>query len=494
MAGRSKTGARFLCDIIKGIRAAVGADYPVWARIDSEEFLVDQGVTISDSCRTAQLAEAAGLEAINVSAYSDMANGIGHSVAHATHIPEKFVPNAMAIRRSVNIPVITAGRIELEDADRHIAAGHFDFLAIGRKLLADPHLVQKLVQGREDDIRPCIYCYTCISQIYFSRHVRCAVNPETGFERERGIRPTDMKKRIVVIGGGPAGMEAARRLSLKGHSVTLVEQSDRLGGTAQFASIAYEPNQGIVDWLKRQITQSNVTVKLRTRATPELMRSLKPEEIIVATGAVRTMPDIPGADRPNVFSGDDMRKLVLGQDLGSLSAKVDGPTRWALAVGAMTGLTKDLGLIRWASNSWMPLGKRIVIIGSELVALELAEFLAHRGRMVSVVDEAAKFGAGIQIVRRWHVLHEARELGVALLPLARDIRIGDSAVTYVNPHDQVRSIAADHVIVAKGAHGNLDLADTLRIAGFSIHAAGDCNGIGYIDGAMSSAADVTQAL
>jgi 2,4-dienoyl-CoA reductase (NADPH2) len=492
--GSVENRARFLCDIVKGIRAAVGGDYPVWARIDSEEFLVDQGITIGDSCRTAQLAEAAGLDAINVSAYSDMANGIGHSVAHATHIPEKFVPNAIAIRRSVNIPVITAGRIELEDADRYIAAGDFDFLAMGRKLLADPDLAHKLAQGREDDIRPCIYCYTCISQIYFGRHVRCAVNPEAGFERERDIRPADMKKRIVVVGGGPAGMEAARRLSLKGHSVTLVEQSDRLGGTAQFASIAYEPNQGIVDWLKRQIAQSNVAVKLRTVATPELMRSLKPDEIVVATGAVRTMPDIPGSDRTNVFSGDEMRKLVLGQDLGSLSAKVDGPTRWALAAGAMTGMSKDLELIRWASKSWMPLGQRIVIIGSELVALELAEFLAHRGRAVSVIDEVAKFGAGIQIVRRWRVLHEARELGVALLPLARDIRIGDGAVIYVNPHDQVRSIQADHVIVAKGAHGNLELANALRRAGFSVHTAGDCNGVSYIDGAMSSAAEVVQAI
>jgi NADPH-dependent 2,4-dienoyl-CoA reductase/sulfur reductase-like enzyme len=142
----------------------------------------------------------------------------------------------------------------------------------------------------------------------------------------------------------------------------------------------------------------------------------------------------------------------------------------------------------------MPLGKRIVIIGSELVALELAEFLAHRGRTVTVVDEAPKFGAGLQIVRRWRVLHEAKELGVALLPSARDIRIGDGIVTYVNPHDQERSIAADHVIVAKGAHGELALAEALKAAGFIVHTAGDCNGVGYIDGAMSSAAEVAMAI
>ncbi|HLG89060.1 MAG TPA: FAD-dependent oxidoreductase, partial [Alphaproteobacteria bacterium] len=384
--------------------------------------------------------------------------------------------------------------IALDEADRHIAEGKFDFLALGRKLLADPHLARKLQEGRAHDVRPCIYCYTCISQIYFSRSVKCAVNPETGFERELAITPAAAKKTIVVVGGGPAGMEAARRLSLKGHDVVLLEQSDRLGGTAQFASIAYEPNQGIVDWLKRQLADSPVDVRLSTRATPELLRKLNPDEIVIATGAVRTMPAIPGADRAFVFSGDEMRRLVLGQDLGTLDGKIDMATRLALQAGALTRISRNLGLIRKASTRWMPLGRRIVIIGSELVALELAEFLAHRGRRVTVIDDAAKFGAGLQIVRRWRVLHEAKELGVALLPKARDIAIGDHQVTYVNPHGQTRSIGADHVIVAKGAAGDLSFAKALEDAGFRVHTAGDCEGVGYIEGAMAAAARVAQVI
>jgi NADPH-dependent 2,4-dienoyl-CoA reductase/sulfur reductase-like enzyme len=289
-------------------------------------------------------------------------------------------------------------------------------------------------------------------------------------------------------------MEAARRLALKGHAVTLIEKSDRLGGTAQFASIAYAPNQGIVDWLKRQVGQSSIDVRLSTPASPDLLRSLKPDEVVVATGAVRTMPPIPGADRPNVFSGDEMRQLVLGQDLGRLAGKIDFRTRLALKAGAAAGLTRNLRTVRDASKLWMPLGRRVVIVGSELVALELAEFLALRGRTVTVVDDAPKFGAGLQIVRRWRVLHELKEIGVTLLPLARDIAIGDCAVTYVNPHGQARKIGADHVIVAKGATGDLGLADTFRQAGFSVHAIGDCKGVGYIEGAMADAARVAQAI
>lgn len=492
--GSIENRSRFLTDVVKAIRSAVGRDFPVWARIDSEEFLVDQGITIDDAKATARLAQEAGLDAINVSAYSDMANGIGHSVAHATHIPGKFVPNATAIKSAIDIPVITAGRIELDVADRYIGEGRFDFLAMGRKLLADPHLARKLAEGRPDDVRPCIYCYTCISQIYFGRSVKCAVNPETGFEEELAPTPAAASKHVAVIGGGPAGMEAARRLSLKGHRVTLLEQSDRLGGTAQFASIAYEPNEGIVRWLKRQIANSKVEVRLNTRATPEWLRTLGADDVVVATGAIRKMPAIPGADKSNVFSGDEMRSLVLGQNLDSLRDKVDLSTRLALKAGALTRTTRSLGLIREASKAWMPLGKRIVIIGSELVALELAEFLALRGRKVSVVDDAVKFGAGLQIVRRWRVLHESKELGIALLPNARDIAIGDGQVSYVNEHGQTRSLGADHVIVAKGAMGDVSLAAALEAAGFKVHTAGDCNGVGYIEGAMAAAARIAQAI
>ena len=151
-------------------------------------------------------------------------------------------------------------------------------------------------------------------------------------------------------------------------------------------------------------------------------------------------------------------------------------------------------MIREATKAWMPLGDHIVIIGGELVGLELAEFLAERGRKVTVVDEAPRLGAGIYIVRRWRALSEARDLGVTLLPGMKNIAIGNERVTFDDEDGQHHVVEADNVIVAKGATGNLSLADSLKAAGFKVHTVGDCNGVGYIEGAIAGAADVAVAI
>ena len=492
--GSVENRTRLLIEVIGGIRAALGRTFPLWVKIDSREFGRSEGIDIEDAIAAARLIEAAGADAITASTYADQTWGINHSGSNIPDVPETMVPGAVAIKSAVTVPVLASGRIELGDADRYLGEGKFDFLGLGRPLLADPHLARKLLEGRAADVRPCIYCYCCVSQIYFSRPVKCAVNPETGLERELAVAPAASRKRIVVIGGGPAGLETARRAALAGHEVVLLEQSDRLGGTAQFAAIAYEPNERIVEWLRGQIERSGVDVRLKTRATAGLVAALRPDVVVVATGAVRTMPAIPGADRPNVLSGDEMRRLLLGEELGSLRSKTDWSTRLATKVGALTGATKSFELIRSATRSWMPLGKRIVIIGGELVGLELAEFLAHRGRQVSVIEEAARLGAGLYLVRRWRVLAQLRELGVALLASARDIIIGESRVTYVNLNGQARTLGADHVIVAKGAQGDLALARALRDAGLEVLTAGDCEGVSYIEGAMGSAARAAAAL
>jgi 2,4-dienoyl-CoA reductase (NADPH2) len=487
--GSIENRSRFLVEILQAIRAAVGPDYPMWCKIDSQEFGLE-GITLQDATTTARLAQQAGADAITVTSYQDSTIGVLHSGSHTPDVPGWTLHNAAAIKAAVDIPVIASGRVEVAVGEKHIADGRFDFLAMGRKLLADPYLPKKLAENRAEHVRPCIYCYTCISEIYYGRSTKCAVNPEMSFERELAVVPAAQKKRVVVVGGGPAGMESARRLALKGHKVTLLEQTDRLGGTLQFASIAYEPNEGILDWLKQEVAESTVDVRLNTVAGAEVLKALEADEVVVATGAVRKMPPIPGADRANVFSGDDMRKLVLGEDLDQLKVKTGWTTRLAAKAASLTGATKSPEFIRQATRTWMPLGERIVIIGGELVGLELAEFLAHRGRKVAVVDDAARLGAGLTIVRRWRVFDELEKLDVPLYKQATDIAIGDNEVSYRNSHGQIRRLAADHVIVAKGATGDLTLANELRAAGFKVHSVGDCNGIGYISGAMRAAAEV----
>ena len=488
--GTPENRARLLVEIIRAVREAAGPTIAVWVKLDGVEHGRKPGIQIEDAIRNARMAEEAGAQAIVCTAYHNSADGILHSASHTPQAPGLNISNAAAIKAAVKIPLFCSGRIEPELAEKAIGDGKFDMLYMGRKMLADPHLPRKVAEQRADDILPCVYCYTCISQIYFAKSMKCAVNPETAFENELQIRPAATPKKVVVIGGGPGGMESARRLSAKGHKVTLLEQSDRLGGTLQFASIAYEPNERILNWLKRQVSASKVEVRLETKATVELLRSLAPDEVVVATGAIRTMPPIPGSDRKNVFSGDEMRAMVLGDDLPSLKGKVSWTSRMASKAGAITGVTKSPELIREATKAWMPLGDEIVIIGGELVGLELAEFLAHRGRKVTVVDEAPKLGAGLQLVRRLRMLPELKHLGVALHPGAAAIAIGDGVVSWRDAGGFQHKADADQVIVAKGAKGDTSLADTLKEAGFAVHIAGDANGVGYIEGAMRSAAEI----
>lgn len=492
--GSLENRTRFVLEIFHAVREAVGPDFPVWVKLDAEEYGVPAGIKLEDAVRTAKLVAAAGADAITVTSYHDTGKLKLHSESNIPHVPGWNLPAAERIKAEVSIPVIASGRVDPETGEARIAAGAFDFLAMGRLLLADPHLPRKLAAGEAESVRPCIYCYTCVSAIYFRDPVRCAVNPDTAFEYlRREDKPAP--RRYVVVGGGPGGMEAAVRLDRQGHQVTLLESSGRIGGTLQFAALAYAANERLLDWQRRNIERSGVEVRLNTLATPELVASLKPDAVLVATGVLRTMPPIPGADQPHVFSGDDMRRLVTGQSSPELRRKVGLPVRIATRLGAATGLTANLGFVRKATRWWMPpLGKRIVVIGGGLVGLELAEFLNERGRSVSVVDDVRRFGAGLLLVRRMRLLEELKEHGVVMFPGASEISIGADAVRFTGKDGTPQFIAADHVVVAKGVSENTALADQLRRAGFRVHAFGDCTGVSYIEGAIRGAADAVAAL
>ena len=395
----------------------------------------------------------------------------------------------------MKIPLIASGRIELDAGEAELQKGSFDFLGLGRKLLADPELPNKLAAGQVQDIRPCVYCITCASAIYTGDATRCAVNAEVGVEHLRIARPRSAApKHVVIVGGGPAGMEAARLLARDQHRVTLVERAPRLGGTLQFASLAYQPNQQLLGWLRREVGKGRINVRLNTVATPELLRELGADVVIVATGARRDMPDIPGNDQHHVFSGDDMRKLILGESSPRLAARTNAFTRIATRIGAATGISANLNLVRKVTHAWMPLGKHIVIIGGELVGVELAEFLAERGRTVTVVDETPRFGAGLPIVRRMRLLAELREHGVALQASAQDIKIEADAVSFQDAAGDAQRVKAQQVIVAKGATGDSSLAELLRGSGFDVYEAGDCTGVGYIEGAIRGAQTVVDLI
>lgn len=484
---------RLLLEVLAAVRAEVGADYPVWVKLDSREIGKD-GITIEDSKAAARMLEAAGADAITVTTYHETGKGALHSESHTPHVESFNLPATAEMRSAVSIPVIGSGRVEPETADKAIGSGELDFVAMGRKLLADPALPNKLLAGNPDKVRPCVYCYTCISAIYMGGGARCAVNPDLSFEHEPAELKAAAPKRVAVIGGGPGGMESARRLAALGHKVTLIEQSERLGGTLRFASLAYPANERLLDWLRQEVAEADIDVRLSTTATPELLRSLNVDDVIVATGAIRGMPEIPGGELAHVFSGDDMRRMMLGESSEELKRKTGLFTRLATKVGAATGATANLALVRKATHAWMPLGDNIAIIGGELVGIELAEFLAERGRTVNVIEEAPRLGKGLTLVRRMRILTELAEHGVGLHGGASGVTIGPKEVTFTDMQGNVQTVPADNVIVAKGAAGDLKLADTLSAAGFRVHPIGDATGVGYIEGAMHGARAAVRAI
>jgi 2,4-dienoyl-CoA reductase-like NADH-dependent reductase (Old Yellow Enzyme family)/NADPH-dependent 2,4-dienoyl-CoA reductase/sulfur reductase-like enzyme len=493
--GSLENRARLLLEILRAVRAEVGPDYPLIVKIDSREVGKDGGISLEDAKVTAQWLEKAGADAITVSAYHEFSKGKLHSASNIPHEPNTNLPAAAAIKEVMTLPVIASGRVEPEQADAEISQGRFDFLAMGRKLLADPHLPRKIAEGRVTEIRPCVYCYTCVSAIYVREKTRCAVNPECGQEYRQKISSTGtVRKRVAVVGGGPGGMEAARRLATGGHEVVLLEKSDRLGGTLRFASLAYAANERLLDWLCSQVGSLDIDVRLKTEATAELLESLAPDDVVVATGALRSLPPIPGAELPHVFSGDDMRELVLGESSERVKEKTSVFTRVATRVGSATGVTANLDLVRKATHTWMPLGKNIVIIGGELVGIELAEFLCERGRDVTVVDDAPRFGAGLTLVRRLRILAELRDHGVALCPGSKDIQIEPGHVRFTDVAGDEHSVIADQVIVAKGATGDSTQAEAFRRAGLRVHEIGDGTGVGYIEGAMRDAMNAVAAI
>lgn len=484
--GSRENRLRIVLEVIAAVRAAVSPDYPLWVKLDSREIGKD-GITIEDAKANARDVEAAGADAITVTAYHETGKGALHSESHTPHTESFNLPAVAAIKQAVSIPVLGSGRVEADVADRTIGKGELDFVAMGRKLLADPQLPNKLLAGNADKVRPCVYCYTCISAIYMGGSAKCAVNPELGFESQPAALPATSTKHVAVIGGGPGGMESARRLAALGHKVTLIEQSDRLGGTLRFASLVYEANERLLNWLRQEVEEADIDLRLSTEATPELLRTLGVSDVIVATGAIRGMPEIPGGDLPHVFSGDDMRRMMLGESSDELKRKTGLFTRLATKVGAATGATANLALVRKATHAWMPLGDKIAIIGGELVGIELAEFLAERGRTVTVIEEAPRLGKGLTLVRRMRILSELVEHGVGLHGGATGVAISAGAVSFVDAQGNAHSVAADNVIVAKGAAGDLTLANSLTAAGFTVHAIGDATGVGYIEGAMAGA-------
>ena len=487
--GTPKKRAKFLVEIISEIKKQID-DFPVLVRLDANEYRIDNGITPDDFLITALLAQEAGADAIDVSAYGNTSKGIAFTEAPLVHEPGGFLNFVKMAKKALTIPIIAVGRIELDIAEKGLKNNDFDFLAMGRKLLADPGLPNKVVSGQVHLIRPCIYCYVCVSQIFINKPMMCAVNSQLGneYRDENIIHTTADQKKILVIGAGPSGMESARLLAMRGHHVEVWEKDKDIGGTLRVAALAYEPNGRLINYLKNSLDELGVKIKMRSLATPESIKAFDPDHVIVAIGAHREAPSIKGKEGRNVFDGEQLRGLLFGSDSNAIK-KLSLFQQIILKMGRASQLLRSISALRFLSKIWMPISRNVVVIGGDLVGLELAEFLIERGRNVKVLEPTGSLGPNLSIIRRSRVVHLLKEHGVDLLTNV-EIKEIDGQEVIVQHEESEKIFPADQIIIALGANANLNLSDELNNMNIPVTSIGDCTSVGYIHGAIADAREV----
>jgi 2,4-dienoyl-CoA reductase (NADPH2) len=468
--GPVENRARLLREVVRAARARVGPDFPIWFRINALERFRDGGETFDETLPVIDLAIEAGADAVHVSAFADANVAVGITRSHTPHEPNALVAFAAEVKRRVAVPVITFGRIEPDDAERVVAEGSADFVAMGRKLLADPDLPAKLRDGRVDDVRPCIYQYRCIGNIFLGTSVACVANPETGRGDREPIR-TGAPKRVLVIGGGPAGMDAARRLAAVGHEVTLWEAAERLGGRLVAAARCDGPLDRFLGWLSREVERSGAMVELGVVATPEHVAAGAFDEVVVATGARWITPELEGAHLPFV-------------------ATVDSVAPWLAADGG--------------SDGDRSIGATVVVVGGGKVGLSLADAAARRGRAVTVLEPTSVFGSELGLPGRFELVAELEARGVNLRAEVETRSFetqsfetqsfAPGCVVARTASGELERIAAESVIISTPAGPDRRVAAGLEAARIAFREIGDGRRFGLLEGALLDASELASAI
>ncbi|PPJ19206.1 oxidoreductase [Nocardia nova] len=481
--------ARLAVEVIRAVKAEVGDSLAILVRIAGREFGEDDALTTEEAKQASALFEAAGADAIHVTGwgrnpFSNFTDGpLPDHVGAYTEL-------AGEVKKAVSIPVIAVGRVLPEIGDKVIAEGKADFAAMGRQLLADPDLVNKLRAGTPQNVRPCINCYVCVQENFWDDTPLCAVNPALGNEKLLPLVRSTTAKHVVVVGAGPGGLETARLAAERGHRVTVLDKADRLGGTLWFSSLTTPDNERLLNWLKVQVERLGIDIRPKTEATVPSITALNPDVVVVATGAVRDRPAVPGSDLPHVHTGDTLRALMTG--VGDVS-RVPPLLRTVAKLGKISGVTKSPAAIRSVTRHFLPIGKNVVVIGGSLVGLELSEFLAERGRAVTLLEEGRQLGVPMAMPRRWTAVRHAGEVGVTIHRHATVLRITEQHVEF-RVGDQISTAPADMVVVASGVSAQAPLADALAGVVPEVHVVGDAGSVDYIEGAIHSAWKVAAAL
>jgi 2,4-dienoyl-CoA reductase-like NADH-dependent reductase (Old Yellow Enzyme family)/thioredoxin reductase len=443
---------RFACDIVREVRERVGDEFLLSFKISAQEFVPD-GLMVDESIEILKRLVKAGIDIVQVSAGND---ATPEWISQPMFMEKAcLADSAASVKKELNIPVMAVGRInDPLTANSIIEEGKADLVCIGRGLLADPEMPNKAKEGRLDEIRTCVACNTCMESIFRKGRVECLVNPTLGREKEMEIHPTNTPKKVMVIGGGPGGLNVAWVAAKKGHEVSLYEKQAILGGQLILGSVSNFKKElrSLIDFQKRQVEKYGVKCHLNIEATLDTVKDENPDVVILATGSVPIKPSVEGIDTPIV----------------SVFPQIFDGNR--------------------------PIIKKTLLIGGGATGCEAALYLSENGCPVTIVEKLPKIGMHIESVTKRVMLNKLEENNVRIVTEYELSRVAENGVFIRDRDGKEVFLEGERVVIAIGTRPDNGLYDEISSLGITIYQIGDCLEPRGAKAAISEGAEIGRAI